>query len=103
MQWFVARAYEAAGRPDSAVAYYALIVSPAVETGTANANELSRAVVYSFALQRLVVLNARMGRVAEARKHWKIFSETFSDPDRAMMPLVEEARAAADRVERGAG
>ncbi len=99
LQWFVGRAFEAAGQPDSAAAYYALIVSPIVETLTAYANELSRALLYSFARQRLVVLNARMGRLAVAREHWKILDETVTDPDPEFAALLEQARAALRRSE----
>jgi hypothetical protein len=49
---------------------------------------------YSYAHRRLVLVYARMGRLEEARRHWEIFSATFTRPDPEMEPLVEEARAA---------
>jgi len=60
--------------------------------GGTNAEQIRTA--SSFAHQRLVVLYARMGRLEDARRHWKSFSDTFTRPDPEMQPLVEEARAA---------
>jgi len=41
-----------------------------------------------------------MGRVDDARRHWKVFSETFMQPDPEVAHLVEEARAALEAAER---
>ncbi|MGH7466456.1 MAG: hypothetical protein ACRENP_00570 [Longimicrobiales bacterium] len=100
LQWFVAHAYEQTARPDSAAYYYALITSPRV--GVSHGNEHPRAAVYSLAHQRLIVLYSRLGRLAEARRHWKIFQETFTQPDPALVPLVDEAREALRKAERTA-
>jgi hypothetical protein len=59
-----------------------------------------RGLTHSFAHQRLVVLYARMGRPADARRHWRVFSETFTTPDPEMVHLVDEARAALASAER---
>ena len=56
----------------------------------------------SFADQRLVLLYARMGRLEDARRHWKILSETFTQPDPEVAHLVDEARAALEAAERKA-
>ena len=66
-------------------------------------DQLSRGIAYSFAHQRLVLLYARMGRLEDARRHWKIFSETFTNPDPEVAHLVEEAREALLNAERERG
>jgi tetratricopeptide (TPR) repeat protein len=89
-RWLVAQAYEGLGRPDSAAAYFELAMSP---VGEAAALRDAR-IAYSYAHRRLVLLYAGMGRLNEARRHWEIFSATFTRPDPEMLPLLEEARAA---------
>ncbi len=91
MRWLVAEAYERLGRADSAAAYLELVLSPA----RMYSNEQTLlGLPHSFAHQRLVLLYARMGRLEEARRHWEIFTATFTRPDPEMVPLIEEARAA---------
>ena len=89
-RWLVAEAYEGLGRPDSAATYFELAMSP---IGSPGALRDAR-IAYSYAHRRLVLLYARMGRLEEARRHWEIFSATFTRPDPEMRPLIEEARAA---------
>jgi tetratricopeptide (TPR) repeat protein len=91
IRWLVAEAYERLDRPDSAAAYFERAIAPVPEGGTDFA-QLRMA--SSFAHRRLVLLYARMGRMEDARRHWKSFSEAFTRPDPEMKPLVEEARAA---------
>ncbi|MEO5617859.1 MAG: protein kinase family protein [Candidatus Eisenbacteria bacterium] len=89
-RWLVAEAYENLGRPDSAAVYFELAMSP---IGKLAATTHAR-IAYSYAHRRLVLLDLRMGRVEEARRHWDLFSATFTRPDPEMLPLIEEARAA---------
>ncbi len=89
-RWLVAEAYEKLGRPDSAAVYFELAMSP---IGNLAATSHAR-IAYSYAHRRLVLLYARMGRPEEARRHWQIFSATFTRPDPEMLPLIEEARSA---------
>jgi tetratricopeptide (TPR) repeat protein len=89
-RWLVAEAYESLGRLDSAAVYFVLAMSP---LGNPEALRDAR-MAYSYAHRRLVLVYARMGRLEEARRHWEIFSATFTRPDPEMEPLVEEARAA---------
>jgi hypothetical protein len=49
---------------------------------------------FSFGQRRLALLYARMGRLEEAKRHWEIFSETFTHPDPEMQTLAQESRAA---------
>jgi tetratricopeptide (TPR) repeat protein len=98
-RWLVAEAYEGLGRPDSAAAYFELAISPIGNPGTLR----DARIAYSYAHRRLVLLYARMGRLEEARRHWEIFSATFTRPDPEMLPLVEEARAVLAGAEAMAG
>jgi DNA-binding SARP family transcriptional activator len=98
LQWFVAHAYEQTARPDSAAHFYALITSPRV--GVSHGNEMPRAAISSLAHQRLVVLYSRLGRLDDARRHWKILGETFTQPDPELVALVAEARQALRHAER---
>ena len=100
-RWLVAQSYERLDMPDSAAWYYRRVLDPA--EAVRNEEILSRGLVYSFAHQRLVVLYARMGRVDDARRHWLILRATFTRPDPELVPLVEAARAALAKAERGRG
>ena len=91
MRWLVAEAYERLDRPDSAAAYFERAIASPPVGGT---NWSDSRMAFSFGHRRLVLLYARMGRLQEARRHWEIFSSTFTRPDAEMRPLVEEARAA---------
>jgi tetratricopeptide (TPR) repeat protein len=91
LRWLVANAYENLGRPDSAAAYFEIVLSP---VGRVDQEYLSRGIAFPFAHQRLVLLYARMGRLEDAKRHWEIFSGTFTRPDPELAPLLAEARAA---------
>jgi tetratricopeptide (TPR) repeat protein len=91
IRWLVAEAFDQLGRPDSAAAYFERAIAPPPGGGT-NIEQIRMA--SSFGHRRLVFLYARIGRLEEARRHWKIFSATFTHPDPALAPLVEEARVA---------
>jgi len=95
--WMLASAYERLGQLDSATAALERLAAwrdAAVIDGN------RRGLTHSFAHQRLVVLYARMGRAADARRHWRVFSETFTTPDPELVHLVDEARAAVASAER---
>ncbi len=92
IRWLVADAYERLGRPDAAVASFEQVVSP---VGLViNRDVEQRAIFYSFAHHRLVLLYARMGRVEDARRHWEIFRQSFTKPDTELLPMIDEARQA---------
>jgi tetratricopeptide (TPR) repeat protein len=91
MRWMAAEAYDRLGPPDSAAVYFERAIAPPPEGG---ANLYEPRMAFSFAHRRLVLLYARTGRLEEARRHWEIFSATFTQPDPEMAPLVEEARTA---------
>jgi tetratricopeptide (TPR) repeat protein len=102
VRWLVAEAYEQLGNPDSAAAYFERAIAPLPLGGREFAH--SR-MAFSFGHRRLALVHARRGRLEEAKRHWEIFSATFTRPDPEMAPLVEEARAAiasADAMARSA-
>jgi tetratricopeptide (TPR) repeat protein len=94
--WLLADAYARLGEPDSAAAYLdKLGDSQAVARVTGSVSRVSGSafigMLYPFAHQRLTVLHARAGRIEEARRHWSIFSRTFTDPDPELRHLIDEA------------
>ncbi len=48
-------------------------------------------------------LRAALAGLEDARRHWKIFSETFTQPDPELRHLVDEAREALAEAERRGG
>ena len=99
-RWTIADAYTHLDRPDSAIVYLEDIAN--WRSYSEEENRL-RGLTHSFAHQRLVVLYARMGRLEDARRHWKIFSETFTNPDPEVRHLIDEAREALAEAERRGG
>jgi len=97
MHWSLADAYERQNQLDSAAA---VLERLAAWQGLHGVLGVLRGLTHSFAHQRLVMLYARMGRPADARRHWRVFSETFTTPDPALVHLVDEARAALASAER---
>jgi tetratricopeptide (TPR) repeat protein len=99
IRWFLADDFEKLGRPDSAGWYLEMCVSD--PTSTIQESHI-RGIVWPFAQRRLVLLYGRMGRIEDARRHWKILNETFTRPDPALEPMIEEARRALAEAERRA-
>jgi tetratricopeptide (TPR) repeat protein len=96
-RWTLADAYAHIGRLDSAAV---LLEDIANWRRFSELDQHRRGLTESFAHRRLVLLYAKMGRLDDARRHWKAFSETFTNPDPEMLPLIQEAREALDRAER---
>ncbi len=100
VRWLLADALEKLGQPDSAAACLERVTSdpaPAIqERGL-------RGIALPFAHRRLVMLYVRMGRLDDARRHWKMFTETVRTPDPEIRPLIEETRAALAKAEEVAG
>jgi hypothetical protein len=95
-RWLVAEANERTGALDSAAAMFERIAS---WQGFAVGEPRMRGLAESFAHRRLVMLYARMGRLDDARRHWKVFSETFTQPDPEVAHLIDEARSALEAAE----
>jgi hypothetical protein len=81
-RWLVAQAYEQLGQRDSAIASYRRMLLP-------NGRSME-----SFARQRIVVLLARMGQIAQARRELAVLERDFTRPDPDVRHLLDEARAA---------
>jgi len=93
-RWLVAEAYEQLGQPDSAATYFERAVELPPEGGW---SFVDSRMASSFGHRRLAKLYARMGRPAEATRHWEAFSLAFTSPDAQLAPWVEEARASLAR------
>jgi tetratricopeptide (TPR) repeat protein len=96
VRWLLADAFEKLGHPDSAAIYLEKIVSDPAPT--IQESHL-RGIVWPFAHRRLVILYAHMGRIEDARRHWRILNGAFTRPDRELRPLIDEARAALAKAE----
>jgi tetratricopeptide (TPR) repeat protein len=99
-RWLTATAYRQLGQRDSAIAYLEPLVFP---RRMAWWNLQYSGFVHSFALQRLVVLNAELGRVEDARRYWVLLRDTFTDPDPEYAHLISDAKAALEVAERAKG
>jgi tetratricopeptide (TPR) repeat protein len=100
-RWLVADAYDRSGKSDSAAHFLEFAIDP-IEVARNEEFEY-HALAISFVRHRLILLYSQMGRVEDARRHWKAFSETFTDPDPELGPMIEEARQALARAEAGTG
>src|SRR5262249_35355260 len=67
VRWSLADIFEHTGQPDSAAAVLERITS---DPGPAREEWHARGILLPFAHRRLVLLYARMGRLADARRHW---------------------------------
>ena len=96
-RWVVARAYEQLNRLDSAAAYLNLIVEPSRIDWQ---ERFRHGIPYSFAHRRLAILNRRLGREADAERHWKIFSEAWRNADPELLPLLEQEQTTVIEADR---
>jgi tetratricopeptide (TPR) repeat protein len=94
-RWLVADAYDRLGRPDSAVAYFELLISP---RRLHFAEARREGFAYSFALRRLALIYTRQGDRPRAREYWRNFLATFTNPDPELEPMVTEARSELSRL-----
>jgi eukaryotic-like serine/threonine-protein kinase len=94
--WFhLARAYEGAAMPDSAVvAYETYLDPPQPPLFRVNTDRL----FLPAALQRAAALHEDAGRSAEAAAHYSRFIELWKDADPELQPRVEAARRALARM-----
>ncbi len=100
IRWLVAKAYEQLGRMDAAAAAYEVVLLPTRFSVRWTGPEFCRrGIFYPFAQQRLVVIYSRLGRIEDARRHWKLLQQAFSHPDPGLRPLLDEARSALTRAE----
>jgi hypothetical protein len=90
------------GRADSAAVYCSLVLRQYGDDYLA-----ARTIARPFALRRLVMLEARLGRLDEARKHLDALAAMVTRPDAEFRPLLAQAgqalataEATARRVQR---
>jgi serine/threonine-protein kinase len=90
-RWLVAQAFELSGELDSAAVYYQLLS----EHGSCLTNSwAARAIALPFALEKLVILNARLGRYDEADARLADLKSLLSKPDSSMRGLIPNAESA---------
>jgi tetratricopeptide (TPR) repeat protein len=88
------RAYEELGEPDSAVKYLEAVIEPArIAEGFISLLSLPQIE------RRLADLELARGNLAPAVRHYQNFLELWSDPDPELLPQVESARQALDRLQ----
>jgi hypothetical protein len=90
-RWLVSKAWESLGRPDSAAVYCALALEPG---RSVDDSFVGHPIALPFALQRLVLLETRLGRLDEARRHWQALDSLATKPDAEFRPLLAGARQA---------
>jgi len=90
-RWLVSRAWESLGQPDSAVVYCALALEPSLGSDDLF---VGHPIALPFVLQRLVLLETRLGRLDGARRHWQALDSLATKPDTEFRPLLAEARQA---------
>lgn len=88
LQEQVARAFEAAGQRDSAVATLRLLLRPNDPQGAPVAGR-----IWPHALRRLGALEEALGRPAEARQAYEQFVALWRNADPELQPQVAEIRA----------
>ena len=91
VRWLVANAYERAGRLEDAARAYDLVLS---SQRLHHDVWTWRALAGPFALQRLAVIDAKLGRKPDAQEHAQALREAWTQPDAALQPLLEAVRAA---------
>jgi hypothetical protein len=94
-QWLVSQSWERLGQPDSAIAYCEQPLAWGGDAGFLVARTLTQ----PFALQRLVMLETRLGRLADAREHWQTLEAMATKPDAEFRPLLDDAHRALTSAE----
>lgn len=91
--WLLAEAHENRGQLRDGIQYLESILE---RPRFRRDNWLIQGFIHPAARFKLAGLHARIGEVGEARKHYRIFLETFTDPDPEFQWMVTEARAAVE-------
>ena len=99
VRWLTATALERLGDTDSAAIVLGELVEPRRLDGFGYALQLAAA--NSFLRQRLIVLLSQAGRVEDAQHNYKIFTETFTNPDPEYEWMLTEARDELEKLGRG--
>jgi hypothetical protein len=100
LRWVVSAAWAGLGRPDSAAALCALALHPAREASPLTSDWFEAyPITLPFALQRMVMLETRLGRLEDARRHMQTLDSLATRPDAEFRPLLAEARQALESAE----
>ena len=91
VRWTLADAYERSGLRDSAAMWLERITS---DPAPVFRDSYYRGVAQSAAHHRLVLLYARMGRLADAERHLVVLERWWDRPDDIARRMLDEARAA---------
>jgi tRNA A-37 threonylcarbamoyl transferase component Bud32/tetratricopeptide (TPR) repeat protein len=94
VRWELAKDWAAIGQPDSAIVQLERVVSPAVTGPTP---------IRPYARQRLVMLYARVGRLADARALLAVLEKSWDRPDPEVRRMLDEARSAVSSARAIAG
>ena len=91
IRWTLADGYERCGQRDSAAVWLERIAS---DPGPVQRDLYFRGAALSAAHHRLVLLYARMGRLADAERHLAVLERWWDRPDDIARGMLAEARAA---------
>jgi len=91
VRWTLADAFERLGEPDSAAAMLERVTT---DPGPFLEELHLRGILLPFAQRRLVLLDARAGRLERADRHWRAYIASVRTPDRELERLTTEARVA---------
>jgi tetratricopeptide (TPR) repeat protein len=97
-EYETAQAYDSAGRPDSALAWY----GEAIDTHGAE-RLWGRSYEYGPALERMAQILDEQGRLDEAAAYYSRFADLWADADPELQPRVTAARARAEEIVRARG
>jgi tetratricopeptide (TPR) repeat protein len=98
LEYETARAYEGAGRPDSALAWYGEAID------IQGPQRLwSRSFELGPGLERMAQILDEQGRLDEAAAYYSRFADLWADADPELQPRVEAARARAEEIVRSRG
>jgi len=95
-RWMVASAHERLGHPDSAIVFYERMLGP----GSPQHDLVG--LTHPFVHQRLAVLRARKGELAEAERHLAVLERDVTRPDPEVRHLIDQARDAVGEARGGA-
>jgi hypothetical protein len=100
IRMLVALAYDKLDMRDSAAALYERVTRPYVHFTD---DHLLAGIPWAFAEHRLIILYAKLGRMADAERHWKLFNEAFTNPDPDVRVWRDDALRALDDARRKHG
>jgi hypothetical protein len=95
----LATAWQRLGQPDSAASHLMLVLGP----GRYEDSYIAASLVRPFALQQLIVLEAQLGQLSEARRHWRELEADATAADERFRSRMAETRRALALAETAKG